>query len=212
MGFGFVTFEDAASVKSAIEEMNGEELDGRVVEVSEAVRNSTANADGGRERRPQTQRRSNAPSETLFVRNLNGASSEEVFSVFDNLGAVRVRYREENGFAHIEFADAEEAGKALEAVRGIEIGGNSIAADYNRPREERSEGGGGGYGGGRGGGRGGYGGGGRSGGFGVRDGDSGGRGGGYGGGGRGGGYGGGGRGGGYGGGGRSGGYGGGDRY
>ncbi|CAH8369259.1 unnamed protein product [Eruca vesicaria subsp. sativa] len=37
-GFGFVTFKDEKSMRDAIEEMNGKELDGRTITVNEAQR------------------------------------------------------------------------------------------------------------------------------------------------------------------------------
>ena len=39
-GFGFVTFEDAASAATAISEMDGQTLDGRAVKVNEAQERS----------------------------------------------------------------------------------------------------------------------------------------------------------------------------
>ena len=35
-GFGFVTFKDEKSMKDAIDEMNGKELDGRTITVNES--------------------------------------------------------------------------------------------------------------------------------------------------------------------------------
>jgi len=45
-GFGFVTFEDANAASKAIAEMNGKELDGRSIKVSEAQEKSEGG--GGR--------------------------------------------------------------------------------------------------------------------------------------------------------------------
>ncbi|KAG2319041.1 hypothetical protein Bca52824_012254 [Brassica carinata] len=44
-GFGFVTFKDEKSMRDAIEEMNGKELDGRTITVNEAQ--SRGSGDGG---------------------------------------------------------------------------------------------------------------------------------------------------------------------
>ena len=46
-GFGFVTFTDAASAASAIESMNGSELDGRVLKVNEAQDRPRGGRGGG---------------------------------------------------------------------------------------------------------------------------------------------------------------------
>ncbi len=46
-GFGFVTFADAAPVKTAIEEMNGQSLDGRAIKVNEAEERPRTGGGGG---------------------------------------------------------------------------------------------------------------------------------------------------------------------
>lgn len=73
------------------------------------------------------------------------------------------------GFGFVEMNDDGEAGKAIEALNGVDFKGRPLTVNEAKPREERSGGAGGGgggrggYGGGRGGGggggRGGYGGG-----------------------------------------------------
>ncbi|MBR59113.1 MAG: RNA-binding protein [Myxococcales bacterium] len=47
-GFGFVTFEDAASASAAKEALNGSELDGRTIRVDEAVERRGGGGGGGR--------------------------------------------------------------------------------------------------------------------------------------------------------------------
>jgi len=47
-GFGFVEFEDAEAAKSAIEKMNGADLDGRNIIVNEARPKEERPAGGGR--------------------------------------------------------------------------------------------------------------------------------------------------------------------
>lgn len=46
-GFGFVTFDDAAAAKKAIEEMNGASLDGRTLNVNEAQERAPRGGGGG---------------------------------------------------------------------------------------------------------------------------------------------------------------------
>jgi RNA recognition motif-containing protein len=46
-GFGFVTFEDDSAADSAVAEMNGKDLDGRAVNVSEAKERAPRRDDGG---------------------------------------------------------------------------------------------------------------------------------------------------------------------
>ncbi|XP_010446462.1 PREDICTED: glycine-rich RNA-binding protein 8-like [Camelina sativa] len=47
-GFGFVTFKDEKSMRDAIEEMNGKELDGRNITVNEAQSRGSGGGGGGR--------------------------------------------------------------------------------------------------------------------------------------------------------------------
>lgn len=67
------------------------------------------------------------------------------------------------GFAFVTMSSPDEAQKAIDGLNGKDLGGRALNVNIARPREERSDGGGGrggrGYGGG--GGRQGYGGGGR---------------------------------------------------
>ncbi|MBM4291017.1 MAG: RNA-binding protein, partial [Deltaproteobacteria bacterium] len=52
-GFGFVTFEDEASVAEAIEKMNDSTLDGRTIRVSEAEERQGGAGGGGAPRPPR---------------------------------------------------------------------------------------------------------------------------------------------------------------
>ena len=49
-GFGFVTFEDASDAQTAIDEMNGTELDGRTLNVNVARDRAPRGGGGGRGR------------------------------------------------------------------------------------------------------------------------------------------------------------------
>jgi len=102
----------------------------------------------------------------LYVGNLSFNTSEAALrELFEQHGEVTsatlVMDRETGrprGFGFVEFADAEAAKKAIDAIHGQEFDGRTLNVNEAKPRESR--GGGGGYGGGGGGGRGGYGGGG----------------------------------------------------
>ncbi|QQR91816.1 MAG: RNA-binding protein [Myxococcales bacterium] len=47
-GFGFVTFADASASRSAMEQMNGAELDGRTLNVNEAQERQSGGGGGAR--------------------------------------------------------------------------------------------------------------------------------------------------------------------
>ncbi len=103
----------------------------------------------------------------LYVGNLPFSTTEaELHDLFSQYGQVTsaniVMDRDTGrprGFGFVEFADAADGNKAIEALNGTDMGGRSLTVNEARPREARGGGGGGGYGGGGGGGRGGYGGG-----------------------------------------------------
>jgi RNA recognition motif-containing protein len=99
----------------------------------------------------------------LYVGNLPFSTSEaelrEVFAAYGEVTSASLVMDRETGrprgFGFVEFANAEDAKAAIEALHGKNFGGRDLTVNEARPREA----GGGGGGGGRGG-RGGFGGGG----------------------------------------------------
>ena len=115
----------------------------------------------------------------LYIGNLSwGISEAELQQSFEAYGEVSsckiVKDKMTNrskGFAFVEMPNDDEANAAISALNGQDVKGRNISVNEARPREERPQGGGGGYrggsggggnrgGGGYGGGSGGYGGGG----------------------------------------------------
>lgn len=103
----------------------------------------------------------------MYVGNLSyDANDGEIRELFEAHGTVAdvfiVKDRESGrprGFAFVTMGSPEEMNAAIEGLNGADFMGRNLTINEARPREERPQGGGGGYGGG-GGGRGGYGGGG----------------------------------------------------
>jgi RNA recognition motif-containing protein len=109
----------------------------------------------------------------LYVGNLPySVTDADLQSLFAQAGTVEsvalIKDREtgrSKGFAFVEFANGEDAQKAISMFNGQEMGGRALSVKIALPREDRGGfGGGGGYG--RGGGGGGYG---NSGGYGRND-------------------------------------------
>jgi cold-inducible RNA-binding protein len=108
----------------------------------------------------------------IYVGNLTfDATEDQVRGLFEAYGPVEkvsiITDRDTGqprGFAFVEMADDESAGKAMEALNGTNLGGRNLTVNEARPKTDRARGGGGGGRGGFGGGRGGGGGRGRSGG------------------------------------------------
>jgi len=96
----------------------------------------------------------------LFVGSLSFDTREDdlrqAFAAHGNPTSVAVVTDRETGrskgFGFVEFASAEEAKKAIEALNGTQLQGRTITVAEARPREDRGGGGGGGRGGGGGGG------------------------------------------------------------
>lgn len=107
----------------------------------------------------------------MYVGNLSyDATDSDIRELFEAHGTVSdvfiVKDRESGrprGFAFVSMGTAEEMNAAIEGLNGEEFLGRALTINEARPREERPQGGGGGYGGGGGGGYGGGGGGGRGG-------------------------------------------------
>ena len=107
----------------------------------------------------------------IYVGNLSRNTSEqELEAAFSTHGAIRsvaiIRDRytgDSRGFGFVEMDNEQEAGTAIAALNGTELGGRTLTVNEAKPMERRSGGGGGGggYGGGGGGGGRGGGGGGR---------------------------------------------------
>ena len=143
--------------------MNGQEIDGRAVNID---RSTAPDKSQAREKRAKAfgDNQTSPPSSTLFVGNLSFDVSEDtVWSFFNDYGVKSVRLPTDRdtgrpkGFGYVEFEDVDGAKKAFEASNGADIEGRSIRLDYSQPRDSSGGGRGGrGFGdrGGRGGGRG----------------------------------------------------------
>ena len=194
-GVGFVHFTTHEAAKSALEEMDGQEIDGRAIKVDFA----TPHTPNPAARAKQFGDTRGDPSNTLFVGNVSFDANEdmlwEVFAEYGDIVGVRVPTDRDTGkmkgCAYVEFSDIESAKAALEGANGKDIGGRYVRLDFAAPKGtfgggdrgrggrgfgDRGFGGRGGRGGerGRGRGRGGFG---ERGGFGDRGGGFGGRGG-----------------------------------
>ncbi|HKW68242.1 MAG TPA: RNA-binding protein [Terriglobales bacterium] len=85
----------------------------------------------------------------LFVGNLpHSTTEEELRALFSSHGKVEkvslVTDREtgrSRGFAFVEMSDAGEAGKAIAALDGTQLGGRALKVNEARPKVERSFGG-----------------------------------------------------------------------
>lgn len=107
----------------------------------------------------------------LYIGNLSwsitDAELQQTFEAYGEVSSCKIvkdkMTNRSKGFAFVEMPNDDEANAAISALNGADVKGRNISVNEARPREERPQGGGGGYrgGGNRGGGNygGGYGGG-----------------------------------------------------
>jgi len=91
----------------------------------------------------------------LYVGNMSFQTTEsdlrELFAPVGQVGDIHMVTERETGrsrgFAFVEMADDEEAGKAIAAMNGKEIGGRALTVNEARPKTQSGFGGGGDRGG-----------------------------------------------------------------
>jgi nucleolin len=125
-----VEFEDNESANKAFAEgQKGMVVDGREIRVDWATQRDP-NPEG---RAKAFGDKRNPPAPTLWVGNLSFDSTEdaiwEAFSDHGKVSNVRMPLDRDTGavkgFAYVEFASTEDAGKALEGLNGKDIGGRN---------------------------------------------------------------------------------------
>ncbi|VVT54333.1 uncharacterized protein SAPINGB_P004023 [Magnusiomyces paraingens] len=175
-GFGYVDFKTPAEAQKAVDEMNGQEVDGRTIKVDISKPKKPRDNFGASNERANKYGDSMSPeSSTLFVANLSfNTSRDDLFNTFGEFGSVQSVRIPTNpdtgrprGFAYVEFESVDQAKSAIDSLQGSDLAGRPIRLDYTSPRDnnggDNNRGGfrggrDGGFRGGRGGGRGGRGG------------------------------------------------------
>lgn len=96
-------------------------------------------------------------AKNLYVGNLVWeCTQDDLYALFQEFGEVKraqvISDKEtgrSRGFGFVEMTNDAEAQKAIDALNGTPFKGRALTVNEARPREERGQGGGGGYGGGR---------------------------------------------------------------
>ncbi|XP_067671550.1 nucleolin-like isoform X2 [Haliotis asinina] len=164
-GFAYIVFDTAEQATTALEEKQGEDLEGQAIYLDRPRQkgNSFKSPSGGQNR--GNNRRKSAErgtSKILFVRNLSFQLDESSLKQeFENSTSARIMTHADSGkprgFGFVEFSSTEDAAKAYDSMQGQKIMGREVFVDFATEKSDggrRSFGGGrgrGGFGGGRGG-------------------------------------------------------------
>lgn len=135
-GFGYIHFGDKDAAEQALNALNGFQVDGRDVKVDMSE---------PRVDKPRAMIRT--PTEnSVFIGNLGFSVSEQSILNLCNdvLGeglAQKVRLVSDRetgrprGFGHVDFANADDANRAIDLLNGIELEGRSIRVDKARGKD-----------------------------------------------------------------------------
>lgn len=159
-GFGYVEFVNPEDAAKALQEMSGQQIDGRRLNVDTAAKRSEG-AENSNKRQKTFGDSQSEPSETLFVANIAFDADEDMigqaFGEHGTVTAVRlpkdIETDRPKGYGYVQFASVSEATAALEAMKGAAIGGRPVRLDFasSKPNRDSNGGGRGGFRGGRGG-------------------------------------------------------------
>jgi len=129
-GFGFVNFENAESAKSAVDAINGRDINGKAVYVGRAQKKSEREAELKSKFEAMKQERLNKyQGVNLYVKNLeDGVDDEKLraeFAPFGTITSCRIMKDDKissKGFGFVCFATSEEATRAVTEMNGKMMG------------------------------------------------------------------------------------------
>jgi polyadenylate-binding protein len=132
-GYGFVHFDRVQSAKECIEQVNGKEIEGKVVIVRPFL--------------PRSERPANKETDftNLFVKNLpESVDDEKLFALFNSYGSIKSAtiMRSSSGsskcFGFVDFSAPHEAHEAVAEMDGYEIDRQKIVVCRAQKRFERA--------------------------------------------------------------------------
>ena len=134
MGFGFIEFRSKKDAESAVQALNGHQLDGHELK----VQLSSKALDAGAETRRQDQKRKKDANQTkIIIKNLPFQASKKdirsLFAQYGELKRVRVPRKFDNstrGFAFAEFVTPKEAENAMDALENTHLLGRRLVLDF----------------------------------------------------------------------------------
>ena len=143
--FGFVNFEDHESAAQAVKELDGKEVEGKVLFVGRAQRKSEREDELRRRfEQMRVERMNKYQGVNLYIKNLDEAVDDETlrqeFSQFGTITSSRIMRDDKGasrGFGFVCFSAPEEANKALQEMNGKMVGAKPVYVALAQRREAR---------------------------------------------------------------------------
>ncbi|XP_077193434.1 polyadenylate-binding protein 4 isoform X3 [Paroedura picta] len=143
-GFGFVSFERHEEANKAVEEMNGKDINGKMVFVGRAQKKVERQAELKRKFEQLKQERiSRYQGVNLYIKNLDDTIDDEKlrkeFSPFGSITSAKVMLEDgrSKGFGFVCFSSPEEATKAVTEMNGRIVGSKPLYVALAQRKEER---------------------------------------------------------------------------
>ncbi|NWV79349.1 PABP4 protein, partial [Dasyornis broadbenti] len=143
-GFGFVSFEKHEEANKAVEEMNGKDVNGKMLFVGRAQKKAERQAELKRRFEQLKQERlSRYQGVNLYIKNLDDTIDDEKlrkeFSPFGSITSAKVMLEDgrSKGFGFVCFSSPEEATKAVTEMNGRIVGSKPLYVALAQRKEER---------------------------------------------------------------------------
>ncbi|XP_073471381.1 polyadenylate-binding protein 4 isoform X2 [Aquarana catesbeiana] len=143
-GFGFVSFEKHEDANKAVDDMNGKDVNGKVMFVGRAQKKVERQAELKRRFEQLKQERiSRYQGVNLYIKNLDDTIDDEKlrkeFSPFGSITSAKVMLEDgrSKGFGFVCFSSPEEATKAVTEMNGRIVGSKPLYVALAQRKEER---------------------------------------------------------------------------
>jgi len=143
-GFGFVSFEEAEAAERAVDELNGKEMNARMLYVGRAQKKAERQAELKRKfELMKIERMSRYQGVNLYVKNLDDTIDDErlrkEFTPFGTITSAKVMLEDgrSKGFGFVCFSSPEEATKAVTEMNGRIIVSKPLYVALAQRKEDR---------------------------------------------------------------------------
>merc|ERR1712064_208840 len=143
-GFGFFSFEDSESAEKAVEELNGQEINGKMLYVGRAQKKAERQAELKKKfEQLKLDRLNKYQGVNLYVKNLDDTIDDErlrkEFAPYGTITSAKVMYEEgrSKGFGFVCFSSPEEATKAVTEMNGRIIVSKPLYVALAQRKEDR---------------------------------------------------------------------------